>query len=78
MIGNIGIALRSVQSLEDSHRWVDHTWEVIAQVERVISVAKDAKTGSRGYLLTVDENPNEEKRRRAFNKMVVTRKQDRF
>ena len=55
VVGNISIALRSVQSLEDSHRWVDHTWEVIAQVERLISAAKDAETGSRGYLLTGDE-----------------------
>jgi CHASE3 domain sensor protein len=55
VICNIWIALKSVQNLEESHRWVDHTWEVIAQVERVISTAKDAETGSRGYLLTGDE-----------------------
>jgi signal transduction histidine kinase len=55
VIGNVWIALSSVQGLEDSHRWVDHTWEVIAQVERVISAAKDAETGSRGYLLTGDQ-----------------------
>jgi signal transduction histidine kinase len=55
VMGNIWIALSSVQSLEDSHKWVDHTWEVIAQVERMIGAAKDAETGSRGYLLTGDE-----------------------
>jgi signal transduction histidine kinase len=55
VIGNMWLALNSVQNLEDSHRWVDHTWEVIALVERMISTAKDAETGSRGYLLTGDE-----------------------
>jgi signal transduction histidine kinase len=55
VVGNIWLALSSVQNLEESHKWVDHTWEVIAQVERMISTAKDAETGSRGYLLTGDD-----------------------
>jgi signal transduction histidine kinase len=55
VVSNIWVALSSVQSLEDSQRWVDHTWEVIAQVELMIGAAKDAETGSRGYLLTRDE-----------------------
>jgi signal transduction histidine kinase len=46
------LSLRAVEWLEKSQAWVDHTWQVIAQVERVISSAKDAETGSRGYLLT--------------------------
>jgi len=49
------MALRSVQRLDESRRWVDHTWQVIAQVERIMSLAKDAETGSRGYLLTGEE-----------------------
>jgi signal transduction histidine kinase len=49
---NAWMALRSVKWLEKSQGWVDHTWQVIAQVERLMSTAKDAETGSRGYLLT--------------------------
>ena len=45
------MALNSVKRLDDSRQWVDHTWEVIAQVERIMSLAKDAETGSRGYML---------------------------
>jgi signal transduction histidine kinase len=53
--GNTWMALRSVQSLIESRQWVDHTWQVIAQVEQIMSLAKDAETGSRGYLLTGEE-----------------------
>jgi signal transduction histidine kinase len=49
---NAWMALVSVKSLEKSEQWVDHTWEVLARVERMVSSAKDAETGSRGYLLT--------------------------
>jgi signal transduction histidine kinase len=56
VVSNVWVALSSVQSLELSHRWVDHTWEVIAQVEQMIGAAKDAETGSRGYLLTGDRD----------------------
>ena len=50
------MALRSVEWLETSEHWVDHTWEVIAQVETIMSSAKDAEIGSRGYLLTADRS----------------------
>jgi len=49
---NAWMALRSVTSLESSQHWVDHTWEVIAQVELIMSSTKDAETGGRGYLIT--------------------------
>ena len=52
---NTWMALHSVQRLEDSRQWVDHTWEIIAQTERMMSDAKDAETGSRGYLLTGEQ-----------------------
>jgi len=52
--GNAWMALRSVRALQMSQGWVDHTWQVITQVERIMSSAKDAETGSRGYLLTGD------------------------
>jgi len=49
---NAWMALSAVDRLEKSQKLVDHTWEVIAQVERVMSSAKDAETGSRGYLVS--------------------------
>jgi len=47
---------RAIQSLYTSEYWVAHTWQVINQVERIMSLAKDAETGSRGYLLTGDDS----------------------
>ena len=52
---NTWMALNSVERLEESRHWVDHTWEVIAQVERIMSLAKDAETGSRGYMIVGEE-----------------------
>jgi signal transduction histidine kinase len=52
---NAWMSLRSVEWLEKSDDWVIHTWQVMGKVESLISSAKDAETGSRGYLLTGDE-----------------------
>lgn len=52
---NAWFAFRSVQALAGSQRWVEHTWQVLSQVERMMSSVKDAETGSRGYLLVSDE-----------------------
>ncbi|MCB5184199.1 CHASE3 domain-containing protein [Methylobacillus gramineus] len=35
-----------------SSRWVDHTYQVILQLNTVLSELKDAETGQRGYLLS--------------------------
>ena len=51
---NTWLAFRSVQGLLDSESWVQHTLQVINQVERIMGSAKDAETGSRGYLITGD------------------------
>lgn len=48
------LAYRTLNTLDYSQYWVDHTWEVINQVEHVMSSAKDAETGVRGYLITDD------------------------
>lgn len=50
------LALRSVKVLGDSEYWVSHTYQVINAVEQVISSAKDAETGNRGFLLTGDNS----------------------
>jgi signal transduction histidine kinase len=52
---NAWFAFRAVQVLVQSETWVEHTWQVILQVEKVMSSAKDAETGARGYLITADE-----------------------
>ena len=51
---NTWIALRALSAVEYNQFWVEHTWQVIYSVERVVSVAKDAETGTRGFLLTSD------------------------
>jgi signal transduction histidine kinase len=51
---NAVFALRALQRLDSNQYLVEHTWEVINQVERIMSSAKDAETGSRGFLLTDD------------------------
>ena len=51
---NAWFAFRSIHTLLESEFWVDHTWQVIDQIERIMGSAKDAETGSRGYLITGD------------------------
>lgn len=51
---NAYVAYRSVGILEESQTWVQHTYQVIAQVEIIMGAAKDAETGERGYLITGD------------------------
>jgi len=48
------LAVKSVNSLISSEYWVDHTWQAINQVERIMGSAKDAETGNRGFLITGD------------------------
>lgn len=53
---NSWLALRSVRVLGDSEYWVSHTWQTISALQEVISSAKDAETGNRGYLLTQEDD----------------------
>src|SRR4051794_10004263 len=43
-------------TVAESNRWIDHTREVIIELERALSTLKDAETGQRGYLLTGDDD----------------------
>lgn len=52
---NAWYAFRAVDSLLKSEGWVEHTWQTINQVETIMSSAKDAESGARGFLLTGDE-----------------------
>ncbi len=42
----------SIQKLLDSSRMVNHTNQIILELENTISILKDAETGQRGFLLT--------------------------
>ena len=44
----------SIQNLLISTKWVNHTHEVIEQLEAVVSPVKDAESSQRGFLLTND------------------------
>ena len=51
---NSWLALRALQTLEASQFWVEHTWQVIYQVELIMSSAKDAEASNRSFLITGD------------------------
>ncbi len=53
---NTWLAVRSINVLLGSEAWVQHTLRVINQVELIMSTAKDAETGNRGFLITGDEH----------------------
>ena len=53
---NAWVTLHSISNLRDSQFEVEHTWQVIYQVEVIMGTAKDAETGNRGYLLTGDDD----------------------
>ena len=53
---NSWVTLHSISNLRDSQFEVEHTWQVIYQVEVIMGTAKDAETGNRGYLLTGDDD----------------------
>ena len=52
---NAWLAFHSVTVLVRNQALVEHTWQVITQVERIMGSAKDAETGSRGYLISGGE-----------------------
>ncbi len=49
---NAWVAFRSLSTLLRNQYWVNHTWEVINQVELVVGSAKDAELSTRGYVNT--------------------------
>ncbi len=49
------ISYVSIRKLIEQTYWVDHTNLVIYNLERVISLMKDAETSQRGYILTDDK-----------------------
>ncbi len=51
---NTWLAFDAVRILERIQQWVQHTYQVIAQVEIIMGSAKDAETAERGFLITGD------------------------
>lgn len=49
---NTWFAVASVRSLRLSEYWLAHTWQVVGQVERVLSSASEGESGARGFLIT--------------------------
>ncbi len=49
-------AYRSTNGLINNAGWVTHTYQVLENLEGVLSLMKDAETGQRGYIITGDES----------------------
>src|SRR3954447_26661169 len=49
------VTLLNLRTIEQSNRWIDHTRQVVIELERALSTLKDAETGQRGFLLTGEE-----------------------
>lgn len=54
--GRLLQAYANIQRVSATNRWVVHTYEVLTGLERCLSIAKDAETGQRGFILTSDPN----------------------
>jgi PAS domain S-box-containing protein len=55
LVMNIALALRNTRQLNEDASWVAHTHEVIGRLEHVLSLAKDAETGQRGFVISGDQ-----------------------
>ncbi|RYZ84523.1 MAG: hypothetical protein EOP04_17835, partial [Proteobacteria bacterium] len=51
LAGNGLFLFRNVEALESHQKWVTHTFQVISELELVISTLKEAETNQRGFLL---------------------------
>lgn len=54
LVISIGSSLFSTQKLVESSEQVNHTHGVLIEAENMISFMKDAETGQRGYIITLD------------------------
>lgn len=52
LILNSCLAFFNITRLADNEKLVSHTHEVLYELENVFSLAKDAETGARGYIIT--------------------------
>lgn len=49
---NATVSYRNIVQLADNDRWVAHTYQVLGELEGLISTMKDVETNQRGFLLT--------------------------
>ncbi len=54
LLANSIISYLNTQQLVSNNGWVQHTFEVISELDLTLSQLKDAETGQRGYLITHD------------------------
>ena len=55
IVGLSSVSVQSLRSLEDSTKWVNHTYEVIRKAESVSAAIVDMETGQRGFLVVGEE-----------------------
>jgi PAS domain S-box-containing protein len=55
LVINAVVTTVNLRTLVTNESWVVHSHEVLGELERTLSLLKDAETGQRGYLLTGDE-----------------------
>lgn len=48
------VTYKHISILNNSSKWVNHSYDVNLELERLISYLKDAETGQRGFLITKD------------------------
>lgn len=51
----VSVTWLNTEQLIDDARWVDHSKDVIGEIEGTFSAIKDAETGQRGFLLTGED-----------------------
>ncbi len=49
-----GVTFKHISLLNNSSKWVNHSYEINLELERLMSYIKDAETGQRGFLITKD------------------------
>ncbi len=50
------VSYRGTRELIDTSGWVTHTYQVLSELEDILSLIKDAENGQRGYLLTGEDS----------------------
>ena len=74
---NTVIIFKTENIMDENQRWVIHTHEVIEESERLFGFLRDAETGQRGYLLTLNDNylePHLEGLKKSKSQLALIRK----
>src|SRR5260221_1050491 len=50
------ISFRNSEKFIDTNQWVNHTHEVLYELDQISGSAVDAETGARGFVITGEEN----------------------